>query len=408
MKLQMVGIDYEKANLDIRSPFSFRNEEGALALKTLTADPNISGAVILSTCNRTEIYVSAEKELTDLADRFCSFKDRDIRQEGKYLVERQGEAAMDHLFRLACGMRSRVFGEDQIVTQVKNALALARECQTTDHLLEKLFMNAITCAKRIKQTVHLTAVEDSVVVRMQETLEKEFGDLRGVRCLVIGNGMIGRMAASALLKTEADVCVTIRHYKTRQVEIPEGCRIIDYMERSREIALCDALISATTSPHLTVPYEEYRETFADGKKRVLIDLAVPRDISPEFALMPGISLYDIDHLGGARMGDDNEGVRQALALISEYEEKTRQDMSARGQADRIREIAENGGEITFRRIEQELNAALAAGDAEAVRQLVCRGTGKTLTAMLYRLNKVLDAEEWEQCLDLLNETMKAF
>ena len=108
------------------------------------------------------------------------------------------------------------------------------------------------------------------------------------------------------------------------------------------------------------------------------------------------------------MGDDNEGVRQALALISEYEEKTRQDMSARGQADRIREIAENGGEITFRRIEKELNAALEAGDAEAVRQLVCRGTGKTLTAMLYRLNKVLDAEEWEQCLDLLNETMKAF
>ena len=408
MVFQMAGVDYETTRLDVREAFSLQNELLTESLEKLKASPEIGGAVILSTCNRTELYLSVREPIWNLAERFCSLKSLSFDQYGSCIVERKGDEVTEHLFRLACGMKSRVFGEDQIVTQVKSALAAARECDATDYFLEKLFMNAISAAKKIKQSVHLTAVEDSVVTRTRAVLQEEFGDIRGRKCLVIGNGMIGRMAARMLVRCGADVMMTIRNYKTRQVEIPAGCRIVDYKDRYDIIAEYDAVISATTSPYCTVNYEDCGNLFLNSKKKVLVDLAVPRDISEEFAELPNVCLYNIDTLGGANTGEDNEGVRKALEIIREYREKLVQETAVKDYYDMIREIERNCGEITYRRIETDLQEAFRVQDEGRIREVIAEGSGKTAAALIYRLNKILPPEEWGECVEVLSRSMRAF
>ena len=170
--LQMIGIDYEKADLNIRSLFAFQPSASLEGMQVLKNKYGLDGIVIVSTCNRTEVYVSAKEEVKDLFALVCSLKKIDSEKYEKYVVERQNQDAIHHLFQLACGMKSKVFGEDQIITQVKTALLQAREAETTDAYLEKVFQGAITAAKKIKSQVHLTAVKASVIEEMKKVLEE--------------------------------------------------------------------------------------------------------------------------------------------------------------------------------------------------------------------------------------------
>ena len=151
MQVQMRGNDYEKADLDTRALFAFHHHASLDGMVYLKETYQLSGVVILSTCNRTEVYISAKEEQKDLLDMICSLKGISPDTYGSITVERRGQEAVHHLFQLACGMKSKVFGEDQIITQVKTALTDAREAKTTDRNLEKIFQAAITAAKKVPQ-----------------------------------------------------------------------------------------------------------------------------------------------------------------------------------------------------------------------------------------------------------------
>ncbi|SKC04656.1 glutamyl-tRNA reductase [Lachnospiraceae bacterium] len=406
MSVQMVGIDYEKANLDVRAKFSFQ-EDISDALDSLVSIEEIDGAVILSTCNRTEIYISEETGC-DLKTILCELKGLPAEEYAKYMIVRDEKETLDHLFQLSCGMKSRVFGEDQIITQVKNALNQAREAQATDYELEKMFAYAIAVGKKVKTELHLTAVETSVVSEMMTALEAELGDLHYVPCMVIGNGEIGRLAANALHKAGADVMVTIRNYKTRQIEIPEGCRIVDYKDRYEIMGKYDVIVSATTSPHHTVKYEDCHEIFEDGKKRVLVDLAVPRDISSAFACAENVKLYNIDNLGGKNIGADNEEIAKAMELILEYQEKYCQSVKTKAFADMVHTIGQDGGELTCRRIGKSLKSAVEAQDMDAVERHIKNGVSKTVSAMMFAIQKTLPQEDWIRCMEAIDESMRIY
>ena len=227
MELQMIGIDYEHADIDIRSVFSFQHHATCDILEYIKENSDISGAVLISTCNRTELYISCRKYIDNLKEQLCFLGNVPYDKYSSYMIQRENDDVIYHLFRLACGMKSKIFGEDQIITQVKNALATAREAQTTDPVLERLFQTAITAAKKVKSTVRLTAVENSVIYELKKVLDKDFESIEGLKCMVIGNGEIGRLAADFMVQQKADVTVTIRNYKTRQVKVPNGCNIID-------------------------------------------------------------------------------------------------------------------------------------------------------------------------------------
>lgn len=409
MELQMIGIDYEHADIDIRSVFSFQHHATCDILEYIKENSDISGAVLISTCNRTELYISCRKYIDNLKEQLCFLGNVPYDKYSSYMIQRENDDVIYHLFRLACGMKSKIFGEDQIITQVKNALATAREAQTTDPVLERLFQTAITAAKKVKSTVRLTAVKNSVIYELKKVLDKDFESIEGLKCMVIGNGEIGRLAAGFMVQQKADVTVTIRNYKTRQVKVPNGCNIIDYRDRYKIIADSGIIISATTSPHYTVKYNECHTLFEDGHFRVMADLAVPRDISPEFSDNPYIQLYDIDMLGGTNMGADNEAVKYADSIIDEYIRRFKADEDVKQYIEAIQVIGELAGELTYNRIERDIHDISTDNDRysdKALKDIISDGTKRTVTSMLFNLKKHLPEEYWAACIEAIRQDMQ--
>lgn len=406
MQVQMIGIDYEKADLDTRALFSFHHHASYEGMIYLKETYKLSGVVILSTCNRTEVYVSTKEERKDLLDMVCSLKDISPECYRSMVVERSGQEAIHHLFQLACGMRSKVFGEDQIITQVKDALNDAREAQTTDRNLEKIFQAAITAAKKVKSTVHLTAIKTSVIEQMKKALYKEKNSLLGVRCLVIGNGEIGRLAAACMVEEGARVTVTVRNYKTRQVEIPMGCKVLDYADRYVHLQEFDIIISATTSPHHTVKYEDCAHLLQDGIHRYLVDLAVPRDISSKFREESYVTTYDIDSLGGVSESmQDNKAVELAMEIIREQEEKLSSKKEMQEYVERIQHIGEMGADVAYKRIKKQVNQILQGEQQQPMEQQIRLGTKKTMTSLLFDMRKHMEEDQWELCLSVMKQVL---
>ncbi len=412
MTLQMLGIDYEKADLDTRALFAFSPHEIAENVADLKKHCGLSGIVILSTCNRTEIYASASEYQSNLLEAVCLLKKVSAEQYQNICVERKESEAIDHLFKLACGMKSKVFGEDQIITQVKKALEMAREAGSTDGYLEKVFREAITAAKKVKSQVHLTAVQASVVETMKQVILKEKKEIAGSKCLVIGNGEIGRLAAAVMAEQKAKVTVTVRNYKTRQVEIPKGCKVVDYSDRLEKLAEYDIIISATTSPHHTLKYEECADKFRDGKVRLLIDLAVPRDISSAFKEESNVKLYDIDSLGGASEAADSEALKKANLIIQEYEDKLSEKKQLEMFLSDIQNTCDTGADVAYKRVKKPLNKMSLDSEnkqknQQKIEELMKQGTKKTLMTILFDLQKQLSEDEFEKCLNVIRDSVES-
>ena len=172
MSIQMIGIDHTKANVDIRALFSFTKKNAAAAMERWKKIPGVLGCVILSTCNRMEIWVSAEEHWDgSLLEELCKLKEVDPTQYEGYFVKREGKEAVDHLFHLTCGLKSMILAEDQIITQVKDALALARENYVTDNVLEVLFRKAVTAGKRVKTDVTFSRANQTAMDQAIEMLK---------------------------------------------------------------------------------------------------------------------------------------------------------------------------------------------------------------------------------------------
>ena len=211
MAVWMAGVDHTKADLDVRSVFSFTNKRIAQAYIDLKDTPGLEGCILMSTCNRMEIWFSVSPRADfDPVALLCEYIGVNTERYASYFIVRKGREAIDHLFRVAAGMESRIVGEDQIITQVGDALAFARSCYATDHTLEVLFRLAVTAAKRVKTESSISSNDQSVIHTALRNLRDEGIDVKGKTCMVIGNGMMGRVSAQTLMDAGADVTVTVR------------------------------------------------------------------------------------------------------------------------------------------------------------------------------------------------------
>ena len=318
MSISMIGIDYNKANVDIRAMFSFTKKNATAAMERLNKIPGIHGCVILSTCNRMELWASTKADWDGtLLEELCKIKEVDPTQYGEYFVERNEEEAVDHLFHLTSGLKSMILAEDQIITQVKDALTLAREAFVTDNVLEVLFRKAVTAGKKVKTNVIFSRANQTAMDQAIEMLKERKFPLPDARCMVIGNGEMGKLAAQSLKRTGADVTVTVRQYRSGVVTIPMGCSRINYGERLNFLPGCDLVVSATESPNNTLTKEQV-EKLSLKKQIVFIDLAVPRDMEPGLSEIEGVELYTIDDfkLSGPSAAT-MQSMEQAEAIIQE-------------------------------------------------------------------------------------------
>ena len=253
MNIAMAGLDYALAPIELRERLSFtKSQAGELAAHIRETRAGVLGCVLISTCNRTEIYLSCgEGEAPDPAALLCAAAGQEHAPFSHAFVTRRGEDAARHLCEVAAGLKSQIWGEDQIVSQVKTAIAAAREFGGADSVLETLFRTAVSAAKEVKTNVRLTGVSHSAAQRAVEVLERELGGLEGRTALVIGNGEMGRLAAGLLRDAGCAVTVTLRTYHHGETVVPRGCAVAPYEERYAAMERAQVLVSATTSP--TVP-----------------------------------------------------------------------------------------------------------------------------------------------------------
>lgn len=403
LRIRMVGIDHKKASIEYRELFSFTKSAAAEAMRLLKERYPIDGCVILSTCNRTELWISGGSNLSPYR-MLCALKEIDTDAYRDLFIEREGEKAALHLLELACGLDSKIFGEDQILSQVREAIVLARKNCCTDMVLEKVFQTAIGAAKKVKSQVQLAGADGSTAFQVISLLKEEIGDLRGVACFMIGNGKMGQLICNALLAHGASVKMTLRKaiHGTRPTEsaVPEGCTMVPYEDRLRELASSKVVISATRSPHYTLKKSEV-EGCLNQEPSIWIDLAVPRDIEPEIASLSGIKLFDIDHLAKEENRANHANrTAEAMTILQEYLSELKQWFSFRERVPEIRDIVRMSVEDVSKRLDQPLETIELPEEEKRQMQLAIeRAVEKSVGKLLFGLKDTLRHSLWKECLD---------
>lgn len=321
MRLCMSGLDYSLAPIALREQLSFTKNGVVDMDQQLAACHGVAGAVLLSTCNRTELYLTYQEgsDGPNPADALCLAAGVDPGPFSHAFLTRHGEDCARHLMEVACGLQSQILGEDQILTQVKTAVVLARQAGTSDNVLETLFRIAASCGKAAKSGGRLTNLPTSAAHRAVAALRERLGSLDGKKAMVIGNGEMGRLTASLLHEEGCRVTVTLRSYHHGETVVPAGCSVAPYDDRYQYMEGMDLVVSATTSPHYTVMAEPF--TSLENPPKLLVDLAIPRDIQPDLGeKAPGVTLLNVDDLK-QRTGADAVALARVHATVDEHMER---------------------------------------------------------------------------------------
>lgn len=389
MNIRMTGLDYHRAPIALRERLSFTQGQVETLNRRMCAAPGVSGCVLLSTCNRTEVYLSGGEGL-DPGALLCAAADVDYETFSHAFVTRTGEEAARHLLDVASGMQSQIWGDDQILTQVKQAVVQAREAGTADPVLETLFRIAASAGKEVKTGVKLTGVPASAAQQAVELLSRDFGGLKGRRAIVVGNGEMGRLSARLLRDEGCAVTVTVRTYHRGQTVIPNGCATVSYDDRYAAMEGADLLISATKSPHCTVTEAPYRRV--SNPPRVCVDLAIPRDIDPAIGAIEGVTLYNMDSLGvSAGDGTDPALIQKAKAVLEHHMDRLRQWMNYRESLPAI--------EALKAAVEERVLQSPLLEEAPDMEEVVAMAVSKTIDLMTGGLKEQLTADALKACAE---------
>ena len=315
LNIIMSYIDYNMASLSEREVFSCTKTQTAEIYDRLSAREEILGAVLIATCNRTELYLSL-KEGAELNPFFALCECIGVSYDDYSHMNKtlEGDEAFLHLCKVASGAESQIWGDDQIVTQVDDALKAAQKVKATDAVLNVMFRQGVAAGKKVKTLVDFKVDDNSTASRAVKLIRTNPA-LKKV--LVIGNGMIGRLVAELLVKEGLSPTMTLRQYRHGENIVPRGTETVNYSDRYKAISEADAVVSATLSPHYTVHYDEVEKL--SHIPEVFIDLAVPRDIDPKIEELSHVRYYDIDTLGrDVRDACQEEQLAEIEKIIEKY------------------------------------------------------------------------------------------
>jgi len=298
-----IGINHRSAPLDLLERMTIDESALPKALADLISREHVSEAVVLSTCNRIEVYVFAETfhgAFQNVRD-FLSETAHVAPEEFSDLLYAHYEAdAVSHLFSVACGLDSAVLGENEIQGQVKSAWETARLEGTCGSSLNNLFRHATEVGKRARTETgisrHITSVSQAAVALATERLD----GLAGRRLMVLGAGDMGEGMAASLAKSEAAEVVVANRTTGRAEELAQriGGRAVGLHEMSAELAVVDVLLTSTGASSMILEHCDVAEIMAERANRplLIVDVAVPRDVDPAAGDLDGVTLLDMDDL----------------------------------------------------------------------------------------------------------------
>lgn len=325
-----IGINHRTTPLEVREKLAFTSEQLRESLPRLE-DPVYGGGIVLSTCNRTEIYTICQNEAVgkEKACHFlCQVKDLPkwfILNNVDCLTE---EKAVEHLFRVVCGMDSMVLGEDQIVHQVKKAMETAELVTKCPPALSRLFHCALKAGKRARNETLIGRFCLSISHAGVEMALRTLSDLSSRSALVIGAGDTGRLTAK-ILKDHGtkNLLIANRSWdKARELADMTGGKPVSFENLKESLIEADLAISATDSPSFIIHEKDVAEAIKrrNGKSLLLIDIAMPRDIDPKVRKLSGVTLYDIDDLRIVCNNHLEERKKEALKVETIVEEEVKE------------------------------------------------------------------------------------
>jgi glutamyl-tRNA reductase len=320
MALIALGLNHLCAPVALRERAAFTPDGTAGALAELIAQPGVREAVILSTCNRTELYCNvesgAESSPFEWLHRHRQLHGANIEE---FLYRHHESDAVRHLFRVATGLESMVLGEPQILGQVKDAYTLARNAKALDAPLERLFQNTFAVAKRVRSDTRIGANTVSVAFTAVRLAERVFTDLANACVLLIGAGETIELAARHLTDGKVRrLIVANRTLDNAQTLAGRfGGYAIALTDLERHLAEADIVISSTAAREPVLSRSMVAAAIAARRRKpmFLVDIAVPRDIEAEVASLPDVFLYTIDDL--REVIDENLRSRQQAAEEAE-------------------------------------------------------------------------------------------
>ena len=363
MNIGVVGVNHNLAPINVREAVSFTDTKKIEAINILL-DREIDEIVILSTCNRSEIYISGEN-IQQKVDEVANFyKDyfgvKDIEQ---YLFKKTNLEAIQHLFDVTAGLDSLVVGEDQILGQVKDAHEFCMKLGATKKVFNKLFRDAVTTSKEIKTITKISQQPLSISYIGVKLLKEKMGTLEGKNALIVGLGKMNLLTLNHLEEENVkNIYIANRNIeKTKEIENKfDNIIPIEYSDRHKIIQekSIDIVISATSSPHLVIKYDDMPKL---DKKIYIMDIALPRDIDTKLKELNYVELYDIDDLKEIHDKNDikrNELAQKAQEIIkikidefTEWLDLTFIDPTIQSLNSKCIEIKEDTLEYIFRKID---------------------------------------------------------
>ncbi len=327
MKAAVFGINHNRSLVELREKLAVRDSQLPNFLKGLTMQ--FKEAVILSTCNRTEIYVSSFLEDDDakIKERLAKFF-LNGQHNNQELVNRfyfySGIEAARHLLRVSSSLDSMVVGETQILGQVKDAYQTALDLKVTGKCLNRLFQTSFGVAKRIRTETDIARGNHSVSSVACLLASERLGSLQDKQVMIIGAGKIGVVTLQHLAKKGIQAIFVGNRTFSKAEEMTKrfGGTALHLKDCFVKMAECDLIICQTSSPHYVLKYENIPEE--RKRQQVFIDLAIPRDIEQRIAELPGIFLYNIDSLQGIvdkTLESREKDVHKAEAIIEEELQK---------------------------------------------------------------------------------------
>lgn len=323
MSVLCLGLNHRTAPVELRERVAFRESEVEQALGVLTKSGKVAEAVVLSTCNRVEVYgvASGGAAADGLAEVKRYFGEKFGIDESAWeaFYEETDEGARRHLLKVVSGLDSMMLGETEIFGQVKKAYAVALEAGATSKVLNKLFQQAFGVGKLVRTSTQITHGATSVGAAAVDLAGKIFGDLKKCRVMIIGAGDMSRRCAMSLKsRGAAGVIVSNRSYD-KAVELAQEMdgEAIHFDDWEKRIGDVDIVVSSTSAPHPVIHKGQVEGVMRKrrGMPLFVIDIAVPRDVEPEVGEVDGVYLYDIDTLEG--IADDGRKQRAEQITLCE-------------------------------------------------------------------------------------------
>lgn len=378
MSVVVIGLNHRTVPLELLERTAVSSEQLPKVLHDLCARPNIREAVVLSTCNRTEVYAVAERfhgAYADIRDFFCDLAHLASEDLHQHLYSQHDDEAVGHLFEVAAGLDSDVLGETEILGQVRTAWESAQEEGAARSTLNLLFRHAVEVGKRARTDTGISRGTASVSYAAIQMATERLGSLDGANVLVLGAGEMGEGLAVALVAEGAGQVLVANRTVERGVALAAriGGRAITMGEVPEALADADVLLTSTGAGTTVVDRAEVEEALArrPGRPLLVVDIAVPRDVEHDVGHVPGVTLLDLDDLrdwaSKALAGRAAEAVLVA-AIVQEEVRRYVDTATARQVAPLVASLHERADRL--RAAELERYRSRLAGLDEAQREAV--------------------------------------